>query len=426
MFCRICGQDIKAGQDVCDNCGTRVERAGPAAGPKAPAGKKNFCVGCGAELAEAEEFCGKCGHPAKAEAAPVAPAAPPPQPAAAAPAPVAPAAAAAPGAPAEKAPSKLKKIKIRKVPILIGAGVLVVVAVVLILVFTLMGGGGPQSAVQQFLSAAQSKNESQALAVVDPESLKKIPGGEKTFKDKVLGAFSGGVNTGGLKYEVQTSGDKATVTVTQGITKGELPKKYELVKSGGKWVVVATTFEPILAKAYFKEAEDIMTGGLDEDLGNGVGVVNGYSEEFSKRADAKQKFSSQEVEAYESELKSTADAAKEPAEKAQKILEAMGKLSGEGLGDYKEYGTNGGTALESIMKVFESALAKYAIFIEALKRVESSGGEFSDDEISKYEAFFNEESDAYSAAAKALESMGPVAKTLDSKSTFFTQKSDSE
>jgi len=70
MQCSICGFDNGPGTSFCQNCGTRLETAGPPAAPTA------FCPRCGSQVIPGTQFCSKCGQdltgPVDRRAAPAA------------------------------------------------------------------------------------------------------------------------------------------------------------------------------------------------------------------------------------------------------------------------------------------------------------------------------------------------------------------
>ncbi|MBQ3793178.1 MAG: zinc-ribbon domain-containing protein [Lachnospiraceae bacterium] len=152
--CSKCGEPLAPGAKFCTNCGTKREETPapapepvPAAAPApqpapAPAApkmeKKEFCTGCGKELAPGVMFCTNCGTKrGEAKAPAAAPkAAPKPAPAPA----LQPAPAPAPQKPAKapkppKAPKAPKQPKEKK-----GKGGLIFLIILLILV--LLAGGG--------------------------------------------------------------------------------------------------------------------------------------------------------------------------------------------------------------------------------------------------------------------------------------------
>lgn len=55
-FCKNCGNELKEGQEVCLNCGVKIEGNTSQNGTT-----KGYCYNCGAELNPGQEICLKCG-----------------------------------------------------------------------------------------------------------------------------------------------------------------------------------------------------------------------------------------------------------------------------------------------------------------------------------------------------------------------------
>ncbi len=54
-FCKNCGKELNPGQEVCLNCGARVDSG------NGQNSAKGYCYNCGAELNPGQDVCLKCG-----------------------------------------------------------------------------------------------------------------------------------------------------------------------------------------------------------------------------------------------------------------------------------------------------------------------------------------------------------------------------